>query len=278
MIVKIKTHKRPKFDYLLRYMLEGKDRLLDAGGKPFVITHNMKGKSIDGWVKQFKKNEQCRTRKRRKDGIVLYHEILSWAPADSKSLTPAKIESMIREYFRQRNRNAGFVACVHVDRGHIHAHICTSAIDRTGKNMRLSRKELADLKKNIQQYQTEKFPELSHSVVRHGRKGKRVSEKEQQFKRRTGKMSQREMVQEIVEKCHRKSKSPEDFYARLKEQKLETYVRGGKVYGVVFERRRYRFKTLGIEVEKISPKVHDRKRELQKIRAKENTKAFHLGK
>lgn len=265
MIVKIRTHKRDKFDYLLRYMLADKDRLLDTGGKSFVITHNMKGKRIEGWVQQFKENERRRTRKRRRDGIVLYHEILSWNALDSKNLSPEKLEDMIRQYIQLRNPNAGYVVCVHADRDHIHAHICTSAIDRTGKNMRLSRTALADLKKDIQQYQVEKYPELVHSVVRHGRKSKsRISEKEQQYKLRTGKMSQREMVRTAIESCYKKSKSPEDFYTRLKEQGLETYIRGGRVYGVVVEGRRFRFKRLGVNL--LQGKILQLQKELQNAR------------
>lgn len=263
MIVKIKTHKRPKFDYVLRYMVEDKSRLLD-NGKPFIITHNMKGKTIDGWVKQFRELEKGRTRKRRKDGIVLYHEILSWGRGE-KNLTPEKLEKMIRQYIKLRNPNAGYVVCVHADKQHLHAHICTAAIDRSGKNMRLSRKDLADLKKNIQQYQEREFPELTKSLVRHGRKGKRISEKEQQYKRRTGKVSQRETVQDVVEACYRKSKSSDEFYVRLKERGLETYVRGGKIYGVITNGKRYRFNTIcTAEMIRILNRTDDLKR-LRKI-------------
>lgn len=268
MIVKIKTHKRPKFDYVLRYMLEDKSRLLD-NGKPFIITHNMKGKTIDGWVKQFRELEKGRTRKRRKDGIVLYHEILSWGRGE-KNLTPEKLEKMIRQYIKLRNPNAGYVVCVHADKQHLHAHICTAAIDRSGKNMRLSRKDLADLKKNIQQYQEREFPELTKSVVRYGRKGKRVSEKEQQYKRRTGKVSQREFVLRMVELCHIKAKSQEDFYARLKKHGMETYMRGGKVYGVVWGSRKFRFKCLAIDAQ--CEKKVPRENKLRKGRRKSKTR------
>lgn len=269
MILKIRTNKRDKFAYVLEYMLGDKNRLYDNGGKPFVITHNMKGKGIDisSWTKQFRENEKLRIRKRRKDGIVLYHEIISFNSLDSKNLTPEKIEDMIRQYIRLRNPNGSYVVCVHKDRDHIHAHICTSAINRSGKNMRLSRKDLADLKKNIQQYQMKRYPELSHSVVQHGSKGTRISEKEQHLKRRTGKMSQREFIQMTVRSCFNRSKSPQDFRERLNEKGLKTYIRGGKVYGVDYAGRKFRFRTLGIEIDQPQQKEL-RRRELQNIRLK----------
>ena len=276
MIVKIKTHKRATFKYMLSYMMNDKDRLLDSNGKNFVITHNMRGKSIDGWAQQFKENEKNRTRKRRKDGVYFNHEILSWHKDDTKHLSNEKLEKMIREYIQLRNKNGMYVACAHHDKNHVHVHICSSGIDRTGKAMRMSRKELFDLKKNIQQFQIDKFPELSHSVVRHGRKNKAITtDKEIQYKRRTGKQTKKEELLSILNDCQKLSKTQEDFFARLKGCKLQTYVRGGRIYGVVFENRKYRFKTLGINIEdtKSQEKKMERRKELRNLRRDSNEKA-----
>jgi len=64
MIIKIKTHKRPSFKALINYMIHDKDRLFDEKGKSFLLTHNVKGKNMDSWVRQFEKNETFRLRKR----------------------------------------------------------------------------------------------------------------------------------------------------------------------------------------------------------------------
>ena len=267
MIVKIKTHKRATFKYMLGYMMNDKDRLRGSDGRSFVITHNMRGKSIDGWAEQFKENEKNRIRKRRKDGVYFNHEILSWHKNSTKHLSPEKLEKMIREYIKLRNPKSCYVACAHHDKNHVHVHICSSGIDRTGKAMRMSRQELLNLKKNIQQFQIDKFPELSHSVVRHGRKSKAITtDKEIQYKLRTGKQTKKEELLSILNDCQKHSKNQEDFFARLKGCKLQTYVRGGRIYGVVFENRKYRFKTLGIEIEQYKMKQKNRKKELQDIR------------
>lgn len=275
MIFKNKTYKRPKFDYLLRYMMEDKERLLDDHGQTFVVRHNVRGNNIDEWAKQFRANEQHRLRK-RKNSVYVNHDIISFHRDSGQFLTPEKLERIVREYIRLRNPKGMYVACAHTDRDHVHIHICTSAIEyRTGKSMRMSRQEFATLKKNIQQFQIEQYPELSRSVVNHGRKSKgRVSEKEMQFKLRTGKMSQRELVQSTVAECYRKSKSTEDFYARLKEQKLETYVRGGRVYGVVFGNRNFRFKTLGIDLSADRSVELTRNKELRQLRKRDQTRGI----
>lgn len=267
-IVKIKTYKKPKFEYLLRYMLDGKERLLGADGKSFVLTHNLRGKTIDGWVKQFQENETHRLRK-RKNSVYLNHEIISFHRDSTKHLTMEKLELLVREYIRLRG-NAMVVATAHFDKFHVHLHLCTSAIEyRTGKSMRMSRSEFATLKKDLQQYQVERFPELSKSVVRHGRKTKGWgTEKEMQFKLRTGKMSKREMVKAIVAECYRKAKSEEEFYEMLKTEGMETYVRGGRVYGVVFEKRKVRFKKLGIETKRMNKITIEYIKELTRERNK----------
>lgn len=233
-------------------MCESEDRLFDAQGKSFTITHNIRGKSIEDWVQQFQENETYRLRK-RKNSVYLNHEIISFHRDDTDSLSMEKLESLIRKYIQLRNPNGCYVAVPHFDRYHVHVHICSSAIEyRTGKSMRMSRAEFAALKKNLQDYQVEEFPELSRSVVRHGVKTKGASEKEMQYMLRTGRVSKREMVKGIVEECYRRASSEEEFYSLLEAEGMETYVRGGKVYGVIYEGTKFRFKTIGVDLDQFS--------------------------
>ncbi len=278
MIVKIKTYKRPTFRFLLNYIMEERKRQ-SRDGKSFVITHNVKGKSVDGWVEQFKKNETFRLRKRRKDGVYFNHEILSWHRDDTRHLSPEKLQDMVRQYIKLRGSKGMYVATVHTDREHVHVHICSSGLQyRNGKSMRMSRKEYADLKANIQTYHVEKFPELSHSVVQHGRKMLRVSDKEYQFRLRTGKRSQREVVQRIVEMCASKAKSLDNFCFLLRAEGLETYIRGGRKYGIVNLGRKFRFKTLKIDIEHFNEREIRRATELKNIREKKGNKVIDLFK
>lgn len=227
-------------------MLHDKDRLSGKGG--FVVAHNLKGNRIDGWVNQLKAIEAGRTRK-RKDSVTMYHEILSWSDLDTPSMTPEKMERMTREYVKKRGVNGAILAVPHFNKNHYHVHLLVSGVDRSGKAMRLSREELADLKRQIQSFQVEQFPELHNSLPAHGRKSKLcATEKEMQYKKRTGKQTMREKVAEIVTSCLKRSKSDEEFFALLLEQDMETYVRGRRVYGVVCEGRKFRFGTLGIDL------------------------------
>jgi len=253
MIVKIKSHKRPAFEKILNYMLHSKDRLFNKEGKSFIATHNLKGNSISEWTKQYKVNEEFRLRK-RKDSVYLTHEILSWHKDDAKHITLAKMEDMAREYVRLRNPRGIYLAVPHFDREHYHIHILASGIEfRTGKSMRLSKQNLQKLKKDIQQYQIERFPELSKSVVEHGKKEKSlVSDKEYQLKLRTGRETEKEKLLGLLKACYRKSTSRESFYKMINECGLKTYDRGGKIRGVVYKDYKFRFKRLGFTEERIN--------------------------
>jgi len=283
MIVKVKAFKSPQFGRLLEYMTNEKKRLFDEKGKSFAITHNMKGHTIDKWVMQFKENELFRN-VTRKDSAYLTHEILSWHKDDAKDITLEKMEQMTREYISKRNPNGMYVAVPHFDKDHYHIHICASGLEyRTGKALRMSRTEFGQLKKDIQEYQLKKFPELSKSVVEHGKKDKaRLSEKEYQMKQRTGRETQKEQLIGILKTCYKKADSKEDFYNKLKDCGLKTYERGGKVSGVIMGETKHRFKGLGYEQKNIDrlDRSANRGRELREVRGeeKEDTKNKEQGK
>jgi len=251
MILKIKTHKRPSFKALINYIIHDKDRLFDEKGKSFLLTHNVKGKNMDSWVKQFEKNEIFRLRK-RSDSVYATHEILSWHRDDSKNIQPGMLESMVNEYIRLRNSGGMFIAAAHFDRSHYHVHMCASGIEyRTGKTMRLSKVNLQKLKKDIQNYQIEKFPELTKSVVIHGKSRILKNDKEVQFKLRSGRESDKEQLLGILKTCYKKANSKETFFELLAECGVKNYERGGRVSGVVFQERKFRLKSLGYGEERI---------------------------
>jgi len=226
-------------------MIHNKDRLVDKNKNSFIITHNLKGKAIRDWVNQYKSNEALRTRN-RKDSVRLTHEILSWHKEDSGQLTLAKIENMTREYLRERNPRGMYLAVPHFDKQHYHVHICASGVEyKTGKSMRLTKMELQTLKKEIENYQRTKYPELTRSITKPKSKGLLTDEKEYQFKLRTGRQSNREHVAELIKNCLTTSSSKHSFLTMLEKKGLQTYKRNEKINGVIFNANKYRFSRLG---------------------------------
>ncbi|TAH40042.1 MAG: hypothetical protein EYC69_12080 [Bacteroidetes bacterium] len=278
MIIKIKSHKRPSFNRVLEYMINNKDRLFDNKGNSFVITHNLKGNNIKSWVKQYEQNEQYRLRS-RKDSVKLTHEILSWHNKDRENITLAKMEKMAREYIKHRNQKGIYVAIPHFDKDHFHVHICSSGIEyKTGKSLRLSKQELQKLKKGIQQYQIEQFPELSNSIVKHGVKNKqRLSEKEYQAKLRTGRATNKEEILKTLNDCFKQAKNKESFFGLIKKVGLETYNRNGQVTGVLHNNYKFRFNRLGFNEKNFDElsKVSKREQEIGTTRDKSKDRGIN---
>ena len=242
MIVKIKSFKSASFGKLLKYILNKKERLFDKDVKSFVISYHLKGNTIAEWEKQFLQNETLRLRK-RKDSVRLTHEILSWHKDDAKHLTLPVLEEMAREYIKQRNPKGMVIATPHFDKDHVHIHLCVSGVEyKTGKSLRLSKAALGKLKNGIQKYQVEKYPMLAKSVVEHGKKGLQAkSEKEYKFNWRAGRETDKEFLQKVITHCRERANSDEHFYELLKKQKLNTYKRAGKITGVLYNNRKFRF-------------------------------------
>lgn len=268
MIVKIKTRKKPSFEQLLNYMLQPKEH----SHHHFILKHNIRGETIEEWVRQFKENETYRKFK-RPDSVILSHEILSWHKDDTRNISLDKLEEMAREYISLRNPNGIYIVIPHTDKDHYHFHICASGVEyRTGKAMRMSKPEFTKLKQGIQSFQRQKFPELSKSIVAHGRMGKEFAlpDTEYQIKRRTGRASDKEKILEMLRECHNTAVSKNDFFSRLQKRGLETYSRGGKITGIIYANRKYRFSRLGLNPEilqELSVEMK-RRRELKILRGK----------
>lgn len=260
-------------------MFHEKSRLFDEGNKSFVLTHNLKGNSIEAWVNQFQSNEKLRLRK-RKDSVILTHEILSWHSDDAENVSLEKMQNMAEEYIQQRNPKGMYVAIPHFDKDHFHIHICASGIEyRTGKSLRLSKEKFQKLKKNIQEYQMEHFPELNKSVVEHGKKSKlKANEKEYQLKLRTGRESEREQVSGILKTCFKQADSKESFLELLSDCGIKTYERSGKTTGVLFGKNKFRFNRLGYTDEKFEQlNLMNRKQmELSDLRKSKQSQARNI--
>ena len=131
------------------------------------------------------------------------------------------------------------------------------------------------LKKEIQNYQIKKFPELSNSVVAHGKKEKSLlTEKELQFNLRTTRETNKEHEIAILKNCYKKAISRDTFFELLEECNLKMYERCGKTTGVVFENYKFRFIRLGFtpEIFKDLERLNDRGRELRENKERKEYK------
>src|ERR1035437_10680459 len=100
----------------------------------------------------------------------------------------------------------------------------------------------------MDEYQRKKYPELIHSLPRHGRSKEKVTEKNIELDRTGGRLSQNEKLMKTLESVYAKSKSLDDFLAKLKAEGHEPYYRGKdkRLTGIKFEGgRKFRLTTIG---------------------------------
>ncbi len=285
MIVKTVRWKNKNFKKLIDYINEDKGR---ASDDVFTIFHNVKNPTIYGAIKSFRENDKFR--KKRKNGVAVYHEVLSFSEKDTNQILTTynsnrkllgkkynsnrklldKLEQIALEYIQIRGGNALCFAKPHLSDKNIHIHFAFSGIEyRSKKTLRMSNKKFLEVRKGIEKFQMEKFPEIKNSIVYHKdkkvQKQKNCSDKEFQLKRRVGK-TDKEKLKSILSEIFSFSKSFDEFVVRVQEKKeFELYSYRGKVNGVIYKGRKYRFKTLGFEREKFF-KIHQVEQELTKIR------------
>ena len=238
MIIKILSRKTDSFRQLLRYILEGDERVPESN----IITHNMKGGSIPEWVAEFEDNESHRKQKRA-NSVILTHEILSWHMADAPTLS--MIEDMARQYIEYRNPAGLYVGAVHFAKEHYHVHLCVGGVEyKSGTSLRMSKRSFKKLKLEIEGYQRHTYPELTHSRVNHNPVNSRQKHKTYWIQKR-GTTPTTDLIRNTIQKCLQQTTSSEEFFRELQHYGLTPYYRNHKLTGVWLGNRKYRLSRLG---------------------------------
>lgn len=97
------------------------------------------------------------------------------------------------------------------------------------------------------------------------------SEKESQLKLRTKQPSEKDILFNKVQSVFQKGTSISNFKSLLAKYNIQSYERGGKLTGVIYGKRRYRFKqSLGIDIGQfqVKDKVNEREKILRTLRDK----------
>ena len=260
MIIKSMARKSHSFGQLLAYMT-----IPEQPGPP--ISHNLQTAEDDlaGIHREFLDN--ARYLPPRKNGNVLYHEVISFSAEDKASITPTILEDLTRKYLELRAPDALAYGRAHFDTDCPHLHLMISANNlASSKRLRLSRAEFAGVKRSLEKYQRKRYPFLEHSVVFERGQAKQKTQRaprqrlnESERARRLAKEdgprepSQKEQVRALVAQQFHKSRSGKALFQRLKNLGLLLYKRGKHVAVLDLSGRcgaagrRYRLKTLGLE-------------------------------
>lgn len=286
MIIKMLSCKQKSdIGRLVDYVLSDKERITDIKDT-FFIAQNMYARDSEGFKKAFYDNDVFR--KKRKNGVVLYHEVLAFHEKDE--ITLEILEDITQKYIELRANDGVVLAKPHIEEGHYHVHVLISGTAcRSSKVMRITKKKFTEILKEIEVYQLEKYPHLSHSIV-HLNKQERVhtrqeqdrgkrEERAYQAEKRMGQDQKmdKEHLSLAVRQMYAQAKDVKSFLKLINSQdKLESYFYREKLAGVKYgpnKGRKYRFKTLGITKEMLL-ELEGRDRTQKKAVIK-NTQAKH---
>lgn len=250
MIVKSISHKRKtSFKYILEYLMN------DDHNAEVVYKQLLRGNDIGSWQKQFSANSDKR-KIQRKNAVHLHHDVLSFSPDSTSHLDKGTLKDIAKEYIKLRAKHTLSLAVIHREKNHVHIHIALASTDYLGNSNRLSKQEFSQLKKDIQLFQEKNYPKLEASVVNfsQSKKKTKISEKEMKMSLRTGETSDKEQLYYKVQSIFHASPDIQSFLHTLEHNDIKPYIRNGKLTGVRFNKRKFRFKTIGITEEMLLEK------------------------
>jgi hypothetical protein len=234
-------------NYVLRYITKEEKTNAPDNAQHSLITirHNVRSRSIKGYIREFQENESYRIYKRR-DSVRLFHTVLSFGAHDKEHIDHKILKDFARKFIELRGQNNLYIGAPHFDKDHTHLHLVVSGTQLNGRSSRLSKQEFKHLKLSLEAYQREHYPELIHSIVEHDKHTQQT--KENLFKifkaeRQTGKQA----VLNSLELNHANSTSLETFLSNLTKDGHVPYYRNGRLQGVIYENKKYRFSRLGFD-------------------------------
>jgi hypothetical protein len=213
-------------NYLFRYVLD-KDKsrkhkdLFRGPDRPLVIRHLLKSRTMEGMIKEFIENEKFRLVK-RKNRTLLHHSIISFSPDDRRYITEPMLRDIAKKYIELRCPTSLVLGSVHWE-AHIHLHLVLSGCKINGRSNRVSKREHANISIALQDYQLSKYPELSASVVAHGKTVQKISKEAllETFKR--SHQTKKIELQSVLETELKAACSRDDFYERLSRLGHQVY-------------------------------------------------------
>ena len=248
-------------EQIVNYLFKDKDKLSNKDFKPMMMRHNIRARTLDKIVKEFKANETFR-RVQRKDSVKVYHTIISFGKKDKDKINEKMLRDFGKKYMELQGKDNMYLMTHHIEKEHIHLHVVMSGTRYlTGVANRISKAEFGNLKVAMQTYQQRRYPELNKSIVQHGKgNGKAYSKDVRQSKKVS--------LESDLQKAYQQSKSTQDFLGQLKTMGHEAYYRNEKLTGIKYDgETKFRFSRLGYDekIKALADRENEEKRELDEI-------------
>ena len=255
MIIKSTTRKDTNFEQIIAYL--HKERSMTSHAITYVHNIDVFPDDLQGIVQALRENDQYR--RKRKNSVGFYHDIISFAPEDSTIIkkNPWLLRDLVEQYIQLRCPHALAVARVHWEEGHVHIHVVISANEREGaKSTRISQAEFAQVKDQLGAYREKQYPELQYSYRR--QVGERASKTRLstditlRMDKASRKQPKKAQLRAHLIRAITLARTTKEFQAYLESYGIKIYHRQDRWGGVVQNNRKYRFMTLLYMDEKLS--------------------------
>lgn len=133
------------------------------------LLHNFLGLSPEdtiGIIQAFEENDQFR--RQRSNGVILYHEIVSFAEENRERLEndPEILLDLARKYLELRCPDSLAIANIHQDTPKPHFHVLISGNKfMSQESSRITKEQFAEVKQKYCEYQLEQYPELVDPLI-----------------------------------------------------------------------------------------------------------------
>ncbi|QMU65122.1 MAG: relaxase/mobilization nuclease domain-containing protein [Flavobacteriaceae bacterium] len=286
MIIKSLRHTQFLSNYSVNYVFDG---VSDEPENRWIVFQNITtGFDRHSIIQEFNSNAQYLTKAKNRKRCYRYHEVLafSYSNSNSQDLSREKLQRIANKYLKLRDpQGLSKALCVpHLDKGsHYHIHILLSSnfieSSRSG-DMRMSNEHYYNLRRGIERWMLQEFPELHRSTVyleekeieqllpEKYRSERRLMQLEKSQKNRN---YTKDKVAERIKGLLAKSNTLEQFETRINnEPEYATYSRNGQFTGVVHNNKKYRLKNL-IPLYHENFLVLKRMQELERINNREHS-------
>jgi hypothetical protein len=236
MIIKSTSRKSNSFSQLFSYL----HRKESFEARAF----NMYGRTQKELLREFLENAKYLKNSRGK--VYLYHEIISL----EKELENSKemLFDLAKKYTHLRAENHLVYAVMHNDTRNPHIHLIISANEiQNDKRKRLSKTHFKEVQKELEEYKNQKYLHLSKTYIYENKQDTlKTSRAEQEMKHKRNKTPKKEYLRDELEKIFLNTTSQKYLENALNNKGFSIYSRASTI-GVIFENKKYRLKTLGLD-------------------------------
>ena len=196
-------------------------------------------------AKVFEKNFSLRS---HKQGIRAFHEILSFHPKDRAYLEehPEILEDLVNQYLNLRCPYALASVTTHTSEDHLHVHCIISSNNKEERaSLRLSKKEFQAIRREMETYQLEQYPQLRSYVQARDSPAPAHTVPNNLFHHaQRGGDSYKEELAQTVRKIVLTSQNIQEIIDQLHTLHIKTYQRKGVLGGIIIGNRKHRLTTL----------------------------------